>query len=181
MTARVVSVSGRRVTLVPAGDLCFGCVKGNCGKRPAPLIIECRGGPVPVPGQLVETGLSPGALIGETLYSVLIPAAGFIAGFFLARLLFPHAGEGARAAAGVLFLFPGGLILYLIRRRFPPGSPLRTIRIVEAGGRPGVEGNGSPPAGRRPDADAEDPAADHGEAGIALPVLYNPGIFESGA
>ena len=139
MIARVVSVSGRRVTLVPAGDACFGCVKGGRGKRPAPLVAECRGGPVPAPGRLVETAVSPGALAGETLYSILLPAAGFIAGGFLAGRLFPQAGEAARAAAGVLCLFSGGLVLYLFRRRFPPKTVPRIIRVIEAGGAAGGE------------------------------------------
>ena len=140
MIARVVSVSGMRVTLVPAGDACFGCVKGDCGKRPAPLVAECPGGPVPAPGRLVETCVSPGALAWETLYSILLPAAVFIAGGFLAGRIFPHAGEAARTAAGVLFLFSGGLVLYLFRRRFPPKTAPRILRVIETGGRGAVEG-----------------------------------------
>jgi hypothetical protein len=149
-------------------------MKGDCGKRPAPLIVECRGDPVPAPGRLVETGVSPGALAGETLCGVLIPAAGFIAGFFLARLPFPQAGEGARAAAGVLFLFAGALALYLIRRRFPPKTAPRILRIIETGG--GFSGSPEdvwPADGR--------PPADHQGTGVILPVSHNTGIFEPGA
>jgi hypothetical protein len=163
MTARVTAVSGRRVTLVPAEGACFGCTEGHCGKRPAPFVVEYHGDPVPAPGWLVETGIPPAALAGETLWGILFPLASFIAGYFLLPLPFPQAGEGARAAAGALCLFSGGLALYLIRRRFPPGLP-RIIRVIETGG-PGEDG---PPAGR-------------GKDGIALPVLRNPGIFEAGS
>jgi hypothetical protein len=182
MIARVVSVSERRVTLVPVKDACFGCMEGDCKKRPAPLVVECRG-PVPAPGRLVETGVSPGALAGETLCGVLPPAAGFAAGYFLARFLFPHAGEGARTALGALCLFSGGLLLYLIRRRFPPKTAPRIIRVIETGGA-GEEG--PPPAGRGlpagcPGAEGDGPPADHREAGITLPVSRNSGIFEPGS
>ncbi|MDR1898947.1 MAG: SoxR reducing system RseC family protein [Treponema sp.] len=129
MTARVVSVSGTRVTLIPAESACFGCMRGDCEKKPAPLIIESPGDPVPAPGQLVETGISPGALVREILGSLLLPALAFVAGGFLAGRLFPRADEGARAAAGLLFLFLSALVLYLIRRRFPPKAVLRLVNF----------------------------------------------------
>jgi positive regulator of sigma E activity len=167
-------------------------MEGHCKKRPAPFVIECRGDPVPAPGQTVETGISPGALAGETLCGILFPLAGFIAGFFLLRLLFPRAGEGARAAAGVLCLFSGGLVLCLIRRRFPSKTLPRIIRIIEDC-RSGAEEDGPAPVEGPGDlrhttcpqqahrlSPPQIPPGETRSVLSTLPVSRNPGILETG-
>jgi positive regulator of sigma E activity len=82
------------------------------------------------PGQMVEAESSPPGLLLQTLAAVLPLPAGFLAGFFLVRGLFPAAGEGARAAAGALGLLLGGLLTFLIRRRYPPRQINRITRII---------------------------------------------------
>jgi sigma-E factor negative regulatory protein RseC len=84
-----------------------------------------------MPGQLVETEAVASA-ITQGLAVLLPPILGFIAGYVLTGVLFPAAGDPARAAAGVLLLFATAFTLYFIRRRFPPKTTRRVIRVVEA-------------------------------------------------
>jgi membrane associated rhomboid family serine protease len=84
------------------------------------------------PGLLVETEVSPPDLLIQALAAFLPLPAGFLAGFFLVSSLLPTAGEGARAAAGVLGLFLGGALTFLARRRRPPREINRVTRIIAA-------------------------------------------------
>jgi positive regulator of sigma E activity len=137
VTGRVHAVSGRQVLIAPANNsACFGCLK-KCGDGRV-LTAALNPEKLPLsPGQLVEAESSPPGLLIQALAAILPPAAGFLAGFFLVRGLFPAAGEGARAAAGALGLFFGGALAFLIRRRRPPGEITRITRIIGPAAPPG--------------------------------------------
>jgi positive regulator of sigma E activity len=131
MTARVCTVSGNTVTLLPdRGIECFGCMNNDCKKRPTLLSAENRSNTDLQPGQLVETVLPPGALVRDGA-ALLPPLLGFLTGFFLVKFFFPQSGEAARAAAGVLFLFAASLAAWFVRRRFPSKTRLEIKRVVE--------------------------------------------------
>jgi positive regulator of sigma E activity len=131
MTARVCTVSGSTVTLLPdSGIECFGCMAGECKKRPTLLAAENHSDTDLRPGQLVETVLPLGALVRDGGAALLPPLLGFMGGFFLVRIFSPTAGDAACAAAGVLFLFAGSAAAYVVRRRFPPKTRLAIKRVI---------------------------------------------------
>jgi positive regulator of sigma E activity len=106
---------------------CFGCMKGDCKKR-RPLVTAENPQNLPlVPGQLVEAVNSPAALLSQALFTLLPLLVGFFAGFFLIKLIFPAAGEAARAAGGTVLLFAGGFGFYLFRR----GKPEQTVYQIK--------------------------------------------------
>jgi hypothetical protein len=108
---------------------CFGCMKKCHGDRFLAAAVNPEKLPLS-PGQVVETVNSPPGLLVQGLAVFLPLLAGFLAGFFLIRGIFPAAGEGARAAAGVLGLFLGGILTILSRRRYPVRETNRITRII---------------------------------------------------
>ncbi|MDR0877162.1 MAG: hypothetical protein LBN21_03850 [Treponema sp.] len=91
-------------------EACFGCMNTKCAKRFVPVETgEGQDGS----GQQNNT---PAKLVKEALKSILPLAAGFIAGFFLTQIIFPEAGDPARAAGGALCLFASGLGFYFIKK-----------------------------------------------------------------
>jgi positive regulator of sigma E activity len=127
---RVHTVSDREILIIPRENTgCFGCMKKCRGDRV--LVAAANPEKLPLlPGQIVETENSPSGLLTQSLTAILPLLAGFLAFFFLARGLFPAAGEEAQAAAGALGLFLGGGLIYLIRRRYPAREINRIIRII---------------------------------------------------
>ncbi|MDR1277577.1 MAG: SoxR reducing system RseC family protein [Treponema sp.] len=130
MIGRVHAVSDREVLIAPMeNSACFGCMK----KCRAGRFLAAAANPEKLPlspGQVVETVNSPPGLLLQGLAVFLPLAAGFLAGFFLIRGIFPAAGEGARAAAGALGLFLGGILTILSRRRYPVRETNRITRII---------------------------------------------------
>jgi hypothetical protein len=133
MIGRVHTVSGREVLIAPGENpACFGCMK-MC-RHGRVLVAAVNPGGLPLsPGQIVETEDSPPGLLRQGLGALLPLPAGFLAGFFLIRGFFPAAGEGTCAAGGVLGLFVGGALTFLIRRRHPPRDISRIARIIRSG------------------------------------------------
>jgi hypothetical protein len=98
------------------GDACSGCrAIGTCGAKPVPTNAGPANLPL-TPGQETRGG----RFFGEALAALLPLPAGFAAGFCFVPLLFPGAGDPARAAGGVLGLFAAAAGYYLFRRRYPP-------------------------------------------------------------
>jgi hypothetical protein len=130
MIGRIHAVAGTKVLIAPAENTaCFGCMK-DCHKRGILVAAENRDILLLKPGQIVETENSPRGLVLQGLSTLLPLVLGFVAGFSLTQSLFPFAGEGARAAGGVILLFTGGLVTLLIRRRYPAREINRIKRIV---------------------------------------------------
>ena len=111
---------------------CFGCMNQEC-KTAGGIITAENPNDLPlVQGQTVEVRFPGVSLVGQTLTALLPPAIGFIVSFFLARLLFPNAGEAAHAAIGVVFLFAIAFLVYHLRKKYPPPSKAGTItRIID--------------------------------------------------
>lgn len=130
-TGRIREITGTTLILKREDRIaCFGCMNQECKSKPALYKAE---NPWRLPlevGQLVETELAASAL-KQGLAVLAPPFVGFIAGYFLTGIFLPAAGEPSRAAGGVLFLFAAALIIYFIRRRFPPGSVRRVTRVLE--------------------------------------------------
>jgi positive regulator of sigma E activity len=122
-SGRVQEVAGNRIIVVKdnglCGEACFGCLGGGkCEAKPVSVAAENPLGLPLKPGQTVE--IESGRLLSQALAALLPLAAGFAAGFFLSPLLFPAAGDPARAAGGVFCLFAAAAACCLFRRRYPP-------------------------------------------------------------
>jgi sigma-E factor negative regulatory protein RseC len=126
---RIREVRGNTLTIAREDNAaCFGCMDRKCKTRglydaenPAGLALS--------PGQLVETETAASAL-KQGLVVLLPPLLGFVAGYIITGFVFPSVLEPPRTAAGVLFLFTTAFAIYFIRRRFPPKTIRRVIRIV---------------------------------------------------
>ena len=122
-SGRVITVNGRLVTIrqdkSPDKGDCFGCMNHTC-RRAGGFIqaINSRGLPLET-GQHVETEIRAVSLFVQSLQALLPPVLGFIAGFYLWRLMFPASGEGGQTFAGAILMLAAGLGFYLFRRRFP--------------------------------------------------------------
>jgi sigma-E factor negative regulatory protein RseC len=131
MTGKVRSVSGKMVVIDPERPAgCFGCLSQECAEGFAPVTVENSAGLDLVPGQLVETGSGPRVLLRQGAAALIPPLLGFIAGFFLAGIIFPQSADALRAACGVLLLFAAALGFYFFRRRFPPKNIPRILQII---------------------------------------------------
>ena len=119
MTGRVRSVSGKTVTIKPERPACFGCLNQECTEGFAPVTAENVNSLDLAPGQLVETGFSPRALLCQGAAALIPPLLGFIAGFVFTGILFPKSGDALRAACGALLLFAAAFGFYFFRKRFP--------------------------------------------------------------
>jgi sigma-E factor negative regulatory protein RseC len=119
---KIRGIEGNIVIIKPdMGGSCFGCMNQECESGKTFIRAE---NPLSLPletGQTVEVKVPDisVSVLGQTLAAFLPPALGFIAGFFLARLLFPEAGEGAFAGMGVIFFFATAFFIYMIRKRRP--------------------------------------------------------------
>ncbi|MDR2258193.1 MAG: SoxR reducing system RseC family protein [Treponema sp.] len=129
MIGRVHAVTGGKVLIAPAEKAaCFGCLK-DC-HRGVLVTAENRDTLSLEPGQMVETENSPQGLLFQGLSTLLPPVLGFITGYALIQVLFPAAGEGARAAGGAFLLFAAGAVTFLIRRRYPAKETSRVKRVI---------------------------------------------------
>jgi positive regulator of sigma E activity len=130
MRGRVLEVTGNLVTIEPERPFqCFGCMQGECRKI-APVKAEKTRDREISAGQFVETGASGKSLFTQALGAFLPPAMGFTGGYLATALLFPSLSEASRAAAGLVLLFAGGAGFYAFRRRFPPKTLPRIVRVL---------------------------------------------------
>ncbi|MDR2607018.1 MAG: hypothetical protein LBC57_01385 [Treponema sp.] len=81
-------------------EACFGCLNISCKKRLYPE----------------REPLSRGSLL-RSLPALLIPAAGFVAGYILPGILVSGAGEALQAACGMTSLFASAGLWYILRRK----------------------------------------------------------------
>ncbi|MDR1046909.1 MAG: hypothetical protein LBL64_03970 [Treponema sp.] len=81
-------------------EACFGCLNTSCKKRLHPK----------------REPISRGGLL-RSLPSLLIPAAGFVAGFILPGILVPGASEALRTACGMASLFASAGVWYILHRK----------------------------------------------------------------
>jgi positive regulator of sigma E activity len=130
-TGKIREINGKTVVIKPdLGGICFGCMKEECracgditAENPLSLPLKA--------GLTVEVSAPGASIFRQALAALVPPAIGFTAGFFLTRLFFPEAGEGACAAAGAIFLFGSAFIVYAVRKRLPPGKIHTVTRIIE--------------------------------------------------
>lgn len=109
---------------------CAGCSNQECRADSGFIIAENPRALSLKTGQTVEVSTPAVSILGQALVSLLPPALGFVAGYVFLRLLFPHTGEGAAAALGVVFLFAAAFIVYSIRRRRPGRTSYSVTRII---------------------------------------------------
>jgi sigma-E factor negative regulatory protein RseC len=132
---RVLDIQGKRVVLgFEKSAACFGCHSQNCGVNRRFVSAENPSGFSLIPGQLVETEVSPGSALGQALPVLVPPVLGFALFFALIGRLFPGAGDPARAAGGILGLFGSAFALYRLRLRFPPKTTPKIVRILDKTG-----------------------------------------------
>jgi len=129
-TGKVREINGKTVIIQPDSlASCFGCMKEECkacGSISAEnsLSLSLRA------GQTVEVNAPAASVFRQALAALVPPALGFAAGFFLTRLFYPSAGEGAAASMGVIFLFAAAFIVYAVRKRKPPDKAYTVTRIL---------------------------------------------------
>lgn len=142
-TGRISEINGREVT-ISGGEIasCFGCMNQECkSNKRIFTALNISGLDVHV-GQLVEVENKPGNVFVQFLLAVTPPFLGFIAGYFLAGILFPAPGEGLRIAAGFLLLFLSAFLFYRVRKKSPlRGNPFITRILPEP--EPDAEENGN--------------------------------------
>jgi positive regulator of sigma E activity len=130
-TGKVREINGKTVIIKPdLSSACFGCMKEECkahGNITAgnPLALSLKA------GLKVEVSASEASIFRQALAALVPPALGFTAGFFLTRLFFPEAGEGACAATGVIFLLAASFIVYAVRKRKPPAKAFTVTKIID--------------------------------------------------
>jgi len=135
-TGKIREIYGKTVIIKPDSlDACFGCMKEECrscgssntggiiAENPLSLSLKA--------GQTVEVSAPAASVFRQALAALVPPALGFAGGFFLTRLFLPKAGEGACAAAGVIFLFAVAFIVYAVRKRKPLDKAYTVTRIID--------------------------------------------------
>ena len=108
---------------------CFGCMNQECKGGGSITAENTLGLPLKT-GQMVEVKAPGAGIFMQALTSFLPPALGFGAGYFLARLLFPKAGEGLFSFVGAIFLFAAAFVVYWVRKKFPAKREYMVTRIL---------------------------------------------------
>jgi sigma-E factor negative regulatory protein RseC len=72
---------------------------------------------------MVEVNVPAGMAAKEAAVFLLVPVLGFVLGYILTGLFFPHSIDAARAAGGAAMLFIIAFICYFTRRRFTFTQP----------------------------------------------------------
>jgi positive regulator of sigma E activity len=130
-TGIIREINGKTVIIKPdAQDACFGCLKEECkacGSITAenPLSLSLAS------GQKVEVSAPVASIFRQALAALVPPAAGFTAGFFIIRVFFKEAGEGAAAGVGALFLFASSYVIFKLRAKIPAGKVFTVTRIID--------------------------------------------------
>ena len=130
-TGIIREIQGNLLIIGPdRGIACFGCLNMEC-KADGGFITAENPEAFPLEtGQMVELSAPGISLLGQALASLLPPVLGFIAGYAIARLLFPGAGEGAFAGAGVILLFACAFIVFRVRAKFPAKRIYTVLRVL---------------------------------------------------
>jgi hypothetical protein len=129
-SGKILEISGKTVIIKPdLGGICFGCMKEECracggilAENPLSLSLKA--------GLTVEVSAPGSPIFRQALAALIPPALGFTAGFFLTRLFFPEAGEGAAAGVGALFLFAAACVMFKVRAKIPAGKVFKVTRII---------------------------------------------------
>ena len=129
-TGTVREIRGNTFIVVPdMGGACFGCMNQECGAPGIITVENSKALPLNI-GQIVEIKASSASLLRQALAALLPPAFGFAAGYVLAGLVFPQAGEGASAGLGAVFLFAAAFIVYKVRKLKPPERVFTVTRVI---------------------------------------------------
>ena len=129
-TGRVREVRENLVIVAPRrGDECFGCMNSECKSNAGLITAENPAGLPLKTGQLVEVGTANASLLSQALAALLPPFLGFLLGYNLARLLFPHS-DGAAVGLGILFLFAAAIAVSFIRKKRPAGQGFKVTKII---------------------------------------------------
>ena len=110
---------------------CFGCMNAECKSGSGFIKAENKKALPLEPGQIVELNAPGAGIARQALAAFMPPALGFILGYFVIRLLFPKAGEGAAAFAGVIFLFAAGFVVYLVRKKHPAKVEYTVTKVFD--------------------------------------------------
>ena len=125
-------IKGNLIIVIPnMGAACFGCMNQECKDNGGLITAE---NPKALPlkeGQKVEVRAPGIYLMGQAMAALLPPAFGFAASFFLARRLFPEAGEGAVVGIGVTFIFATAFLVYRVRKKIPAGLAYTVTKIIK--------------------------------------------------
>jgi sigma-E factor negative regulatory protein RseC len=127
-TGIVREVKGKFVTIAPAKSVaCFDCLSTECKTSGVFLRAENPLGLPVEPGQPVEVETNAASLLPQALTALLPPIAGFAAGFILARLVFPGAGEAPAAFTGLALFFCAAFIVFRAGKKSPAGYKVTRI------------------------------------------------------
>ena len=134
MTERgwVREIKGKVITIAPEKSIaCFGCMNQECKSGSGLITAENSLALNIKTGQLVEVEASGAGIIVQAVAAFLPPIVSFIAGYLLTRLLFPQAGEGAAAGAGIFLLFAASLIFFRIKQKAPASKVYALKKVLE--------------------------------------------------
>ena len=130
-TGIIRAVKGNLAVISPdKSAACFGCMNLECKSGSGHITAE---NPVALPletGQKVEIEAPGISLMQQAIIAFLPPIMAFIVGFFLTRQLFPEAGEGAAAFAGLILLFTAAFVVYMVRKKSNAKSGFYITRIL---------------------------------------------------
>ena len=131
----IESLSGALAAVRPKSSAaCFGCMNRRCKAGRELILAENHLGLPLTIGQVVETEFPAASAQLQAALALGPPVLGFIAGYLLAGIA-ASPSDPFRAFCGVTALFAAALIVYRIRRRFPPKNLQRVISIISEPGR----------------------------------------------
>ncbi|MDR2500755.1 MAG: SoxR reducing system RseC family protein [Treponema sp.] len=130
----IESLSGVLAVVRPKSSAaCFGCMKQRCKAGRELIQAENPLGLSLAIGQVVETEFPAASARAQAALALGPPVLSFIAGYLLAGLA-AAPSDPFRAFCGAAALFATALIVYRIRRRFPPKNLQRIIGIISEPG-----------------------------------------------
>jgi positive regulator of sigma E activity len=134
-TGRIVNAHrGQATVKLDKSKACFGCMnlECKCTDPQAGAFINAgySSGLALETGQLVKIEIRSSSLALQGIQAALLPALGFISGFFSAGFLFPAHGEGIEILGGLTLMTAAGAGFFLFRRKHPAKTPARVIAIL---------------------------------------------------
>jgi sigma-E factor negative regulatory protein RseC len=111
---------------------CFGCMNQECKSNKRIITAENSDHLDLSPGQVVEIENNSTSAFIQFLQAFIPLVVGFIAAYFIVRLLFPGSSEGMRAAAGSAGFLLAGVATYLYRKKFPVKNNPRVVKVIDS-------------------------------------------------
>ncbi len=122
--ARVVSLNGTIAEVVPLNvEVCIGCSDKSCQQNGSVfrvvnlLNLDIR------PGSLVRISARKGTQVVQALVSAGLPLGAMVAGYLLAPMAWPGAGDGLRVGVGLLSMTAAFVLIYFWSKAFRPELP----------------------------------------------------------